>query len=140
MKRVRLHPKQQQLGREKARSQQNMNDTPNTTAQAEQTVHTQNINLREDTANTTELKEEVKLGEPSREDKNSNTELNVSGTPDTLNPHIDWYYGEEEPVLYIYDAQSEEPAFLISLPTAEDPTARLIGKRNWTDNDWFNDK
>jgi len=115
-----------------------MTDERNTTDDSEQNKNNDSgLNLEADSAADAEILSEVVLGEPSREYKDSNTELNVSGVPDVLNPSVDWFYAEGEPVLYIYDAQSEEPAFLIALPTEDDPTARLIGQREWTDEDWF---
>jgi hypothetical protein len=104
-----------------------------TTHPTEQGVTDTDLDLEKTTGKDAAHRKSVELGRGKYSD--SATELNIDGSLATLTPSVDWFYGI--PVLYIYDALQEEPAFVIALPTPEDPKARLVGWREWSDGDWF---
>jgi hypothetical protein len=107
--------------------------------------NTPNHDLPLDTDSTAdaEFQGSVTLGKPTIPDGQNgpggaSTNLSIAGVPDALSPSVDWYY-QERPVLYVYDVHSEEPAFLIALPTADDPKARLVMQRERTVDEWFDE-
>ena len=64
----------------------------------------------------------VMISEP--ESKDTTFTLHPEGVPERGTPSIDFFYGR--PVLYLHEPLSEEPAYMLALPTKDDPHIRPL--------------
>jgi hypothetical protein len=62
----------------------------------------------------------VMIREPETED--TTFTMHPEGVPERGTASIDFFYGR--PVLYLHEPLSEEPAYMLALPTKEDPYIR----------------
>jgi len=66
---------------------------------------------------------------PNSDGAYDNLALDIEDVPANNEPSIKW--GPQGPLLYIYEPESEEPVFVISLPSEDDPEAALLKTPSW---------